>query len=130
MTAGLVLGGGMAVACAALSSLSGLLKYRGARQAPAVRACRPLRTARLLLRQRPFAIGMALAFVAWGLHVAALSLAPLSLVQVALASGMVLLAAFGERWFGLDVGGRRWAGLLLLAFALALLAVGEPAVRG
>jgi len=130
MAADVLLGAFCALACAALSSLSGLLKFKGARLAPPVCARRPLRTAVALIRQPWFAAGFALAFCAWGLHVAALSLAPLSLVQVALASGMVMLAAFGQRWFGVGVGARRWAGLCALALALALLAVSEPAVQG
>jgi hypothetical protein len=130
MATGVLLGGCCAFACAALSSLSGLLKFKGARGAPTVRARHPLQTARQLFAQPAFAGGFAVAFLAWALHVAALSLAPLSIVQVALASGMVMLAAFGERWFGVKVGGRRWGGLFALALALALLGISEPAIHG
>src|SRR4051794_41911645 len=55
-------------------------------------------------------VGMLVATAAWGLHVAALALAPLSVVQVVLAGGVVLLAVMAERLFGFEVGPRQWWG--------------------
>ena len=47
----------------------------------------------------------------WALHVAAISLAPLSVVQVVLAGGVVLIAVMADRMFGFEVGRRQWWGL-------------------
>jgi drug/metabolite transporter (DMT)-like permease len=91
---------------------------------------RPLRTARLLFGTRLFAIGMAIATFAWGFHVAALSLAPMSLVQSVLAGGMVLLAVMAERVFGLRIGRRQWLGLGATAIGLILLGLTLPAAHG
>jgi hypothetical protein len=43
---------------------------------------------------------LAVALAAWSLHVGALSLAPLSIVQAVLSGGLVSLAALAERLFG------------------------------
>ncbi len=66
---------------------------------------------------------MLIAVGAWGLHVAALALAPLSIVQAVISGGLVLLAVAAERWFGLKVGRRQWMGLILSAAGLAFLAL-------
>jgi hypothetical protein len=52
-------------------------------------------------------VGWTVAIVAWGLHVGALSLAPLSIVQAVLSGGLVVLAVFGERFFGFHLGRRQ-----------------------
>ena len=95
---------GLALLCAAVTQLGFLCKHRGAAQAPRV-GCSDRCTARVtLFRSRWFAIGMAIAAGAFVLHVAALALAPLSVVQVALSTGVVMLAVMGERLFGCRVG--------------------------
>ena len=63
---------------------------------------------------------------AWLLHVAAISLAPLSVVQVVLAGGVVLIAVMADRLFGFEVGPRQWWGLALTAAGLILLGVTLP----
>ena len=47
--------------------------------------------------------------VAWCLHVAALSMAPLSLVQAVIAGGLAMLAIPARRWFGIAVGSASWS---------------------
>ncbi len=118
-----------ALACAFTTNLGFLYKHRGACAAPAVHVGHPLRSARDLFRSRWFAIGMLVATVAWGLHVVALALAPMSVVQAVLAGGVVLLAVMAERFFGFAVGPRQWAGLGLTALGLVLLGVTLPAVH-
>jgi hypothetical protein len=59
----------------------------------------PLRSAIDLFHSRWFAVGWIVAIFAWGLHVAALALAPLSIVQAVLSGGLVFLAVFAERYF-------------------------------
>ena len=73
---------------------------------------------------------MVVAVGAWVLHVGALALAPLSVVQAVLAGGVVLLAVMAERMFGFQVGPRQWSGLGLTALGLVLLGVTLPAVHG
>ena len=120
----------LALACALATNVGFLYKHRGACAAPAVDMRHPLRTAASLFRSRLFAIGMGIATFAWVFHVAALSLAPMSLVQSVLAGGMVLLAVMAERIFGLRIGPKQWIGLGLTAFGLILLGVTLPAAHG
>jgi len=120
----------LALLCALATNIGFLYKHRGARAAPAVDMRHPLRTAASLFRTRLFAIGMGIATFAWVFHVAALSVAPLSLVQAVLAAGMVLLAVMAERIFGLKIGRKQWIGLALTAFGLILLGVTLPAAHG
>src|SRR6185295_1464561 len=67
---------------------------------------------------------------AWILHVAALALAPLSVVQVALSTGVVMLAVLGERLFGCHVGGRQWVGVIMTSVGLTLLVITLPRTGG
>jgi hypothetical protein len=120
----------LALACALATNVGFLFKHRGACAAPAVDIRRPLFTARSLFASRLFTIGMLIATGAWIFHVAAMAVAPLSLVQSVLAGGVVLLAAMAERIFGLKIGRRQWIGLALTAIGLVLLAVTLPAAHG
>ena len=112
----------LALACAVATNVAMLCKYRGAVAAPAVRLSQPLRSAGALFRSRWWAIGFGIAIGAWALHVAALAVAPISLVETTISGGLVLLAWLAERWFGVRVGPREWLGLGLCAVGLALLA--------
>jgi hypothetical protein len=73
---------------------------------------------------------MLVAFGAWALHVAALAMAPMSVVQTVLAGGVVLLAVMAERLFGYEVGPRQRIGVTLTAIGLVLLGVTLPASTG
>ncbi|MBD0282864.1 MAG: DMT family transporter [Thermoleophilaceae bacterium] len=119
LAAGLLL----AALSAAVSQVGFLLRHRGAVEAPDVDMRRPLRSAIDLFRSKWWTVGYALAVVAYLLHVGALTLAALSLVQVVLAGGIVLLAVIAERFFGFELGGRQWAGVVLASVGLALLAL-------
>src|SRR5262245_34284720 len=113
----------LALGCALLSNVALLCKYRGANSAPDVRFSRPLRSAAALFSSRWWTIGFTIAFVAWGLHVAALAMAPLSLVQSVIAGGIALLAIPARQMFGISVGWRELVGLGLSACGLAFLAL-------
>jgi drug/metabolite transporter (DMT)-like permease len=116
-----ILGLALALACAVATSVAFLLKHRGAVLAPPVRVRHPLRSAVDLFRSRWFAIGWVVAVGAWVLHVGALALAPLSIVQAVLSGGLVFLAVFAERFFGFRLGRRQWAGVIVTAAGLAII---------
>lgn len=120
----------LALLCAFASNLAFLYKHRGACCACAVDIRHPLRSAVSLWSQRWFAIGMLVGFIAWVLHVGAIALAPLSVVQVVLSGGLVLLAVMADRLFGFRVGRRQWWGLALTFVGLVLLAITLPASHG
>ena len=120
----------LALFCAFTTNLAFLYKHRGACAAPGVHVRHPLRSARDLFASRWFAVGMLIAVGAWLAHVAALALAPMSVVQAVLAGGVVLLAVMAERLFGFRVGPRQWVGLGLTAVGLMLLGATLPAVHG
>jgi drug/metabolite transporter (DMT)-like permease len=119
----LLLGLLLAGLSALVTNLGFLLRHRGAVEAPDVEARHPLRSAIGLFRSKWWTIGYILAAVAYGLHVGALSLAALSLVQAVLAGGLVFLAVLAERSFGFRLERRQWVGVILSAGGLALLAV-------
>jgi drug/metabolite transporter (DMT)-like permease len=116
----------LSLLCALATNVGFLLKHRGACAAPDVSLRHPIASAAGLFRSKWFTIGMLVALVAWTFHVAALALAPLSLVQAIIAGGLVFLTVLAERWFGFTVGLRQWAGVGLTALGLVLLAVTLP----
>jgi drug/metabolite transporter (DMT)-like permease len=118
-----IVGLALAVACAVATSVAFLLKHRGAVLAPVVQISHPLRSATGLFRSKWFALGWVMAVAAWGLHVGALAFAPLSLVQVVLSGGLVLVAVFAERFFGFTLGRRQWAGVIVTSVGLAIIGV-------
>jgi hypothetical protein len=120
----------LALACALTTNVGFLFKHRGACAAPAVDIRHPLRSAKALFASRLFTIGMLIASAAWVFHVAAMAVAPLSLVQAVLAGGVVLLAVMAERTFGLTISRKQWAGIVLTAIGLLLLGVSLPSAHG
>jgi drug/metabolite transporter (DMT)-like permease len=116
----------LALACAFATNLAFLYKHRGACAAPPVDIRCPLQSAKALWSQPWFAIGMGVGAGAWVLHVAAISFAPLSIVQAVLAGGLVLLAVMADRLFGFRVARRQWVGLGLTTVGLILLGVTLP----
>jgi hypothetical protein len=119
MIAGLALALGSALG----TNIGFLFKQRGAVLAPPVRARHPLSSAAGLFRSRAFTLGWAVAVAAWGLHVGALALAPLSIVQAVLSGGLVFLAVLAERYFGFQLGRRQWTGVIVTATGLAVIAI-------
>ena len=120
----------LALGCAIATQLGFLYKHRGANEAPCVDIRHPLHSGASLFRSKWFALGMAIALFAWLLHVVALALAPLSVVQAVLSTGVVMLAVLAERIFGFEVGRRQWAGVAMTATGLVLLIVTLPGAEG
>src|SRR6185436_17390642 len=120
----------LAFLCAVLSNLGFFFKHRGAWACTEVEIKHPLRSARALWTSKWFAIGMVVGGGGWALHVAAISFAPLSVVQVVLSGGVVLIAVMADRMFGFSVGRRQWWGLALTAAGLILLGVTMPDPSG
>lgn len=122
---------GILFAClsALAANLGFFYKHRGANDVPAIDVRRLAQTGIGLWKSRWFAIGMLMGGVGWVFHTAALAVAPLSVVQVVLAGGIVLVAVLADRVFGIPVGRRQWVGLGLTAVGLALLVIAMPAVH-
>jgi drug/metabolite transporter (DMT)-like permease len=124
----------LALCCSVVALLGFLFKQRGAVGAPAVQWRHPIRSTGALFANRWWTLGIIVATGAWVFHVAALSLAPISLVQSVIAGGLVLLTPLAGRVFKLPVTRRDWIGVAITAAGLALLAAtlgnsGESAHR-
>lgn len=117
---------GLALLAALMTNLASLLKHRGCHRVEPVRLRQPLRSARQLAGSPWFAAGWSLAAIAWLVHVAALSMAPISIVQAVLSGGAVTLAVMSQRFFGDRVEPRQWLALLVGGAGLALLVLTVP----
>jgi drug/metabolite transporter (DMT)-like permease len=115
---------------ALITQVGFLLRHRGAVEAPDVDVQHPLASAVALFRSKWWSIGYALAALAYACHVGALTLAAMSLVQAVLAGGLVVLGVVAERFFGFHLERRQWAGVILTAAGLAMLAVTGEARSG
>src|SRR3712207_4067381 len=105
-----------------MSVVGFFLKRRGAVAAPRVEWRRPWRSTVALFRSPVYTLGCVVATTAWGFHVAALALAPISVVQAVIAGGLVLVTVLADRVFGHSVTRREWVGVALTAAGLAFLA--------
>ena len=115
-----------ALACALATNLGFLYKHRGVNDAPDVDWKHPLRSTGGLYGSKYFALGMLVATGAWGFHVLAMAMAPLSMVQSIISGGLVFLTVMAERFFGFNLGRRQWMGVGFTALGLALLAITLP----
>jgi drug/metabolite transporter (DMT)-like permease len=112
----------LALVTSLMSVLGFFLKHRGAVAAPAVEWRRPVWSTVELFRSPVYTLGCVVATTSWGFHVAALGLAPISLVQAVIAGGLVLVTVLADRVFGQSVSRREWIGVALTAAGLAFLA--------
>jgi hypothetical protein len=122
MSFSVALGLGLAVLTAFTSVAGFLYKFRGAREAAGVDLKRPIRSSIGLFSSPLYTLGIVIAFGSWGLHVGALALAPISVVQSVIAGGLVLLTIVADRLFGIAVTRREWIGVGMMALGLAFLA--------
>jgi hypothetical protein len=88
LAAGLVL----ALLAAGALNVGFFVQHGATNTMPALRLRHPWRSIRMLLANRQWVIGYATGWVGWGIYIAALSLAPLSLVQAVTAGGVAVLA--------------------------------------
>ena len=122
MSASVQLGLLLAIGTAFASVVSFFYKQRGAVESRAVDWRTPVRSSLMLFGSRWYSLGIAIALSSWFLHVAALALAPISLVQSVIAGGLVLVTVTADRLFGFRVTRREWIGVGLAALGLAFLA--------
>ncbi len=96
------------------------LQHASASVLPPLELRRPFHSLALLFRSGRWAVGFFAGIAGWGLYVAALALAPLSLVQAASAGGIVVLAVGGPRLTQAERVGvsASLLGLLLLGLSL------------
>jgi hypothetical protein len=100
-----------------------LLEHSVASKAPPISLHHPVASVRSLLGNRRWLLGFASEAAGWLLYVAALALAPLSLVQATAAGGIGILAVMVSRVTHVRLTERERIGVLLSVVGLALLGV-------
>jgi hypothetical protein len=117
------------VACACLASilfaLGVTLQALEARDVSHRHALRPSLFRRLVARPR-WVFATVLVAAGWPLHVVALLLAPLTVVQPALASGLLLLLVLGDRMLGERVGAIEVGAVVAIVAGVAGMAWAAP----
>ena len=115
---------GLVLALASAFALNwGWLEQHGAaRELPRLSLARPAHSLRLLFGDRSWLVGFLVGVVGWVFYVAALTLAPLSLVQGTSAGGVGLLAALAHRR-GDAIPLADWSGAAAAVLGLVLIAV-------
>ena len=115
---------GLALALASAFALNWgwLAQHGAARDLPALSLRRPLGSLRLLFGDRAWLTGFVVGLAGWALYVAALALAPLSLVQGTSAGGVGLLAALAHRR-GDAIERADWAAVAAAVAGLLLIGV-------
>ncbi len=122
----LVLGIAAAVAASTFYSLGVALQALDARLVPAGHHLR-ISLARELVVRRRWLAGTALSMVGWPLQVIALLLAPLVVVQPALAAGLLVLMVAGERLLNEPAGRREQIAMAAIIIGVIGLALTAPA---
>jgi hypothetical protein len=128
---GLLAGIGLAVVASVTINSGFLLQHAGvAADGPPFSPRRPLASVRPLVSSSAWTVGFGLGLLGWAIHVAALSLAPLSLVQAFYAGGLAAAAPIAVLAFGQRLAPAEWRAVVLMAAALALLGIGLHAPAG
>jgi drug/metabolite transporter (DMT)-like permease len=121
----LVLGILAAAGASTLYSLGIVLQAMDAKEAPHEAHLR-LELARGLIRRGRWLLGTGLSMLGFPLQVGALLLAPLVLVQPALAAGLLVLMFFGQRMLGEHAGRYEYASVLAIAIGVVGVALTAP----
>ena len=106
----------LALASTTLTNIAYLREHDAAAALPTLSLRRPLHSAHVLLTDRSWLFGFVLEGAGFALYVAALALAPLTLVQSVAAGGIGILAFVAAR-----MGRRRLAGGELVGVAISML---------
>jgi hypothetical protein len=141
LTAAVAAGLLLALLSAAALNWGFFVQHGAASSLPPLSLRRPLRSLRLLFRDLRWLAGFGAGIGGWALYVAALALAPLSLVQAASAGGIGLLALLVGRTTGSGLTRRELVGVGAAILGLVLLGLslagqttrgagGDPAVVG
>jgi len=117
----MTVGAGLVLALLSAFALNwGWLEQHGATQElPALSGRTPVRSLRLLFGNRTWLVGFVVGLAGWAFYVAALALAPLSLVQATSAGGIGILAALAHR----RGHAAQWPAVYVAVAGLGLLAV-------
>jgi hypothetical protein len=113
----------LALASTTLTNVAYLREHDAAAALPALSLRRPLHSAQALLTDRSWLVGFALESGGFALYVAALALAPLTLVQSISAGGIGILAFVSARMRRRRLGHHELTGVLLSMLGLLALAV-------
>ncbi len=121
----LALGIVAAVAASLLYNTSIALQALEAREVPEEHSLRPSLIGRLL-RNKRWVLATAIGFLGWPLEIAALLLAPLTVVQPCLASGLILLLWLGVTKLGEAPGRREYVAVAAIVAGVAGVAWAAP----
>ena len=121
----LVLGIAAAAGASTLYSLGIVLQAMDAREAPREEHLR-LALARGLVRRARWLAGTCLSILGFPLQVVALMLAPLVVVQPALAAGLLVLLIFGQRMLGEHAGKYEYISVLAITIGVIGAALTAP----
>jgi hypothetical protein len=113
----------LALASTTLTNIAYLREHDAAAALPALSLRRPLHSAHVLLTDRSWLLGFALEGAGFALYVAALALAPLSLVQSVAAGGIGILAFVSARMSHHRLGRSELAGVWISMVGLLALAI-------
>jgi hypothetical protein len=113
----------LALASTILINVAYLREHDAAAALPALSLRRPLHSAEALLTDRSWLIGFALESCGFALYVAALALAPLTLVQSVSAGGIGILAFVSARMRRRRLGRHELAGVIISMLGLLALAI-------
>ena len=124
----LLIGLSLALVGSVALNASYLIQHAGSVTAPTIAFRHPVRTLGALLRSPLWLAGGVLGITGWAISIAALTQAPLSLVQAFLIAGIALLAPLAVRVLGHRLAPRELAGISLVLLALLVLLAGHRAV--
>jgi drug/metabolite transporter (DMT)-like permease len=114
-----------AVAASCLYNASIALQALEAREVSEEHSLKPSLLGRLV-RNRRWLGATALGLAGWPLEIGALLLAPLTVVQPCLASGLILLLWLGAKRLGETPGGREWAAVAAIVAGVGGVALAAP----
>jgi drug/metabolite transporter (DMT)-like permease len=119
------LGIAAAIGASLLYNTSIALQALEAREVPGKHSLRPSLIGRLI-RNRRWLGATALGLAGWPLEIVALLLAPLTVVQPCLASGLILLLWLGATRLGESPGRREWTAVAAIVLGVAGVALTAP----